>query len=219
MNTDITSEIECKYKIKNRKGFHQVLSYLKSSYPLQASKKLTNYLLDTPGFKLRERKLILRMRVSPEQNLISLKGKNQIMDKLNFARRIEIEFSIETKKVDKIKKEGVYLGDLSEDITNYLINELKTTDLHFVIWGNYKINRQIFHYQNIAEICLDEVFYPDLTDYELELELFPGQEVENADKLVNQLENSPNFNLQRSYTTKSELLQKLIEQHDNLKKM
>ncbi|MGC9366213.1 MAG: CYTH domain-containing protein [bacterium] len=217
MNTNITSEVECKYKINSLADYHQVLEYLKNSYSLQACQKLTNYLLDTTGFKLRERKLILRMRISPEQNLISLKGKNQIIDGLNFARRIEIEFSIEREDVEKVKKRGIYLSDLSEDIKKYLINEFKTADMYFVIWGNYKVNRQVFDYKNIAQICLDEVFYPDLIDYELELELYAGQKVENADNLVVQLEKHPNFKLQPSHTTKSELLQKLIKQQDNLK--
>lgn len=145
----MSKNIELEYKTLLTQEQFQTI---KSNYPFNEPFKQVNHYFDTSDKKLSKRKSPLRIREVNNQLILTLKTPNRIG--VN-------EYEIEVNSFDFSKIE------LPNDIIDAL-GDINKKDLFE--FGCLTTYRSIFE-TDLATICLDENFYADVHDYEIEYEV------------------------------------------------
>lgn len=155
----MVEQVEIEYKtMLTEKEYHQLLAYYKLSE--KAFKTQTNYYFDTQDFKLREKHFGLRIRTTPTNAELTLKTPIE-HGLLETTDPLTIETAASLIASEKILKTGVVAQRLKaaniEPDSLHMIAALKTKRAEFPI--------------NEGLLALDESWYGQQHDYELELEV------------------------------------------------
>lgn len=125
---------------------------IKENYPFNEPFKQVNHYFDTPDKKLSKRKSPLRIREVDNQLILTLKTPNRIG--VN-----EYEINVDSFDFNQIS------------LPDYIIEALGNIDKKDLIeFGTLTTYRSVFD-TDLATICLDENFYADVHDYEIEYEV------------------------------------------------
>lgn len=145
----MSQNIELEYKtLLTKEQFEKI----KSNYPFLEPKKQVNHYFDTDDKKMKARRSPLRIREIDDKYILTLKKPNNIG---------VLEYECEVQSLDFAN------NTIPNDILEAL-GDVTPNDVHE--YGALTTYRSIFETE-LATICLDENFYVNEHDYEIEYEV------------------------------------------------
>ena len=131
-------------------------SYFKNEKPFSQ----TNYYIDTKGFKLRDHRSALRIRVKDNSYEMTLKVPAEVgLMEYNHPTNVKLKMN------DTLSN-----SKLPDDIRNIIEGQFNVSEDELIILGDLTTLRVETHYQNEL-LVLDKSEYLNKVDYELEFEV------------------------------------------------